>query len=111
MNTNTVAHHRCTRISELAIQHLIAIEHEQSERIADLEDERDRYRELVQVLLDAHRKVTKDRDELRQQIDHWQKEARRPTRSARHVTATRNLPGRVVGKDVKSGTPESSWTH
>ena len=42
---------------ELVIDHLIAVEHEQARRIADLEAERDMYQAMVRVLLDAHRRV------------------------------------------------------
>ena len=99
MNTNTVAHDTRTRVDTLTIEHLIAIEHEQAARIADLESERDTYREMVRVLLDSHRKVIRDRDELRQQIDHWQRQARKRPRR------------RSTGSEVEPVNVESSWTH
>lgn len=62
---------------QLASEHL-AIELLQAEdRIHDLESERDSYRVLATTTLDALRRVTLERDDLRRQIDHWIREERR----------------------------------
>lgn len=54
---------------------------ELEDRASDLEAERDAYRETLTACLDALRRVTRERDDLRALIDHWtQTSARRRPR-------------------------------
>lgn len=60
---------------------------ELQDRIADVEGERDTYRELAQSALDVVRRLTRERDDLRQLIDHWTTQRRSTSRRPRRTAA------------------------
>jgi predicted RNase H-like nuclease (RuvC/YqgF family) len=96
--------HDHLRIAELTIEHFALENDELQATIRDLYQQNAQLRETLHACLDALRAKTKEARELREQIDYWQKERRRPARK-------RGKPDCVTGKDRTRQSSESSWTH
>ena len=79
---STVAQDSCTRVSELTIEHFAIENEELRETLRERERDYCQLQAALHSSLDLCRKLLREKSELREQIDRWQRDASKARKSA-----------------------------